>query len=176
MTGSLARYHSRSPRYILDTYDNNLIRLSGAEKLSWEEKTTLKNISLTGLSFTAPRDLSPQLGEIIKIQFQVPGSEMMACYALIIRIEVLNDFDNDVAVHFYKLDRVQRINLVQGLAEKMTADKKAAGHVDENDIHRKRQHQGPYRRPLTMFQKFFMVITMITCLLSWVTVLKVFWF
>lgn len=174
MTGSLARYHSRQPRYILDTYDNNLIRLSGAERLSWEEKTILKNISLTGLSFTAPRDLSPQLGEIIKIQFQVPGSEMMACYALIIRIEVLNEFDNDVAVHFYKLDRVQRINLVQGLAEKMTADRKTAGKADQDDEFRKKH--GPYRQPLSMFQKFFMVITMITCLLSWVTVLKVFWF
>ena len=132
MTGSLARYHSRSPRYILDTYDNNLIRLSGAEKLSWEEKTVIRNISLTGLSFTAPRDLSPQLGEIIKIQFQVPGAEMMACYALIIRIEVLNDFDNEIAIHFYKLDRVQRINLVQGLAEKMTSDQKAAKPSDAN--------------------------------------------
>lgn len=174
MTGSLARYHSRSPRYILDTFDNNLIRLSGAEKLTWEEKTTLKNISLTGLSFTAPRDLSPQLGEIIKIQFQVPGSEMMACYALIIRIEVLDESDNDIAVHFYKLDRVQRINLVQGLAEKMTADKKTTDQKVENDLVMKKQNL--IRQPLTLFQKFFMAITMITCLLSWMTVLKLFWF
>ena len=173
MTGSLARYHSRSPRYILDTYDNNLIRLSGAEKLSWEEKTVIRNISLTGLSFTAPRDLSPQLGEIIKIQFQVPGSEMMACYALIIRIEVLNDFDNEIAIHFYKLDRVQRINLVQGLAEKMTADQKAASPPDSKGKYDK---STPFaRQPLSIFQKIFMVMTMITCLLAWITVLKVFW-
>ena len=174
MTGSLARYHSRQPRYILDTFDNNLIRLSGAEKLTWEEKTTLKNISLTGLSFTAPRDLSPQLGEIIKIQFQVPGGEMMACFALIIRIEVLDELDNDVAVHFYKLDRVQRINLVQGLAEKMTADKKASGKTEDKDFGMKRPKS--VRQPLSLFQKFFMLVTMITCLLSWVTVLIVFWF
>ncbi len=174
MTGSLARYHSRQPRYILDTYDNNLIRISGAEKLTWEEKTTLKNISLTGLSFTAPRDLSPQLGEIIKIQFQVPGSEMMACYALIIRIEVLDEIDNEIALHFYKLDRVQRINLVQGLAEKMTADKKAADKKNETAFAAKKHNLN--RHPLTFFQKFFMIVTMITCLLSWVTVLKVFWF
>lgn len=173
MTGSLARYHSRSPRYILDTYDNNLIRLSGAEKLSWEEKTVIRNISLTGLSFTAPRDLSPQLGEIIKIQFQVPGSEMMACYALIIRIEVLNEFDNEIAIHFYKLDRVQRINLVQGLAEKMTADQKTANPPEAKGKYDKSTSFA--RQPLSIFQKIFMMMTMITCLLAWITVLKVFW-
>lgn len=119
MSGSLARYHARSPRYILDTQDNNLIRYSGAERLPWEEKTELRNLSLTGLSFSCASDLSPQLGEIIKIQFSVPGSETMACYAIVIRITPDNSYSNEVAIHFYKLDRIQRINLVQGLAQKI---------------------------------------------------------
>lgn len=118
MTGSLARYHARSPRYVLDANDNNLIRYSGPERSPWEEKTELKNISLTGLSFNAPRDLKPQLGEIIKIQFEVPSSEVMACYALVTRIENMNTYECEVAVHFYKLDRIQRINLVEGLTLK----------------------------------------------------------
>lgn len=122
MTGSLARYHARAPRYILNTQDNSLIRLSGAEQLSWEEKTELRDVSLTGLSFVAPQDLSPQIGEVIKIQFSVPGSEQMACYAVVIRIEKINQFDNMVGVHFYKLDRTQRLNLVHGLAEKIQRD------------------------------------------------------
>ena len=78
MTGSLARYHARQPRYVLNANDNNLIRYSGAERLSWEEKTELKNISLTGLTFSAPIDIKPQLGEVIQIQFQVPESDYMA--------------------------------------------------------------------------------------------------
>lgn len=122
MTTSLARYHARAPRYILDTQDNSLIRLSGAEKLSWEEKTELRDVSLTGLSFTAPQDLSPQIGEVIKIQFPVPGSEQMACYAVVIRIEKINQYDNLIGVHFYKLDRTQRLNLVQGLSDKIPAN------------------------------------------------------
>lgn len=121
MSGSLARYHARSPRYILDTQDNNLVRFSGAERLPWEEKTELRNVSLTGLSFVCANDLSPQLGEIIKIQFSVPGSETMACYAIVIRIAAEDDHNNEIAVHFYKLDRLQRINLVQGLAIKMNS-------------------------------------------------------
>lgn len=119
MTSSLARYHARAPRYILNTEDNSLVRLSGAEQLSWEEKTELRDVSLTGLSFIAPQDLSPQMGEVIKIQFAVPGSQQMACYAVVIRIEKINQFDNLIGVHFYKLDRTQRLNLVQGLTEKI---------------------------------------------------------
>lgn len=118
MTGSLARYHARQPRYVLDANDNNLIRYSGAGRHSWEEKTELKNISLTGLSFTAPIDIKPQLGEIIRIQFQVPGSESMACHAIVTRIENINSFECEIAVHFYKLERLQRIALVQGLTIK----------------------------------------------------------
>ena len=104
MTTSLARYHARAPRYVLNTEDNCLIRLSGAERRSWEENTEIRDISLTGLTFTASTDLCPQLGEIIKIQFAVPGSEQMACYAVVIRIENVNDFDCLIGVHFYKLD------------------------------------------------------------------------
>ncbi len=128
MTTSLARYHARAPRYILNTDDNHLIRLSGAERRSWEENTEIKDISLTGLSFTASADLSPQLGEIIKIQFSVPGSEQMACYAVVIRIDSITEYENIVGVHFYKLDRVQRLNLVQGLAHKIqkSTDKKTS--------------------------------------------------
>jgi len=124
MNSSLARYHARAPRYILDTEDNCLIRLSGAERLSWEEKTELRDVSMTGLSFLAPRDLSPQIGEVIKIQFAVPGSEQMACYAVVTRIERFNQFDNLIGVHFFKLDRTQRLNLLQGLNNKVqrTAD------------------------------------------------------
>lgn len=123
MTTSLARYHARAPRYILNTEDNSLVRLSGAEQLSWEEKTELHDISLTGLSFLAQQDLSPQIGEVIKIQFSVPGSEQMACYAVVTRIEEINKFENIIGVHFYKLDRAQRLNLVHGLADKVQKNK-----------------------------------------------------
>lgn len=115
MTSALAKYHNRSPRYTLNTQDNCLIRYSGSERWPWEERTEVRNISLTGLSFLAPHDLSPMIGEIIKIQFSVPGGQQMACYAVVIRQDSQNDFENLIAVHFYKLDRLQRLNLLQGL-------------------------------------------------------------
>ena len=158
MTTSLARYHARAPRYILDTDDNNLIRLSGAEQLSWEENTELRDVSLTGLSFTAPQDLSPQLGEVIKIQFSVPASEQMACFAVVIRIEKTSEFDNLIGVHFYKLDRTQRLNIVQGLAQK----------VKPREIE--------VTPPLVSSASFISVIGIVLTLLCWLTLMKIYFY
>ncbi len=155
MTTSLARYHARAPRYILDTEDNHLIRLSGAERRPWEENTEIRDISLTGLSFTASSDLSPQLGEIIKIQFSVPGSEQMACYAVVIRIDAIGEFENLIGVHFYKLDRVQRLNLVQGLAHKIQKR-------NENKVYE--------RTPVQTVAAVGLVLTVI----CWLTLMKLF--
>lgn len=158
MSGSLARYHARSPRYILDTQDNSLIRFSGAERLPWEEKTELRNVSLTGLSFVCASDLSPQLGEIIKIQFAVPGAESMACYAIVIRISAEGPHANEVAVHFYKLDRIQRINLVQGLANKMDTKK---FNLDGDNERKLGEH-------------FFYLTLMFFSILSWLVLMNLY--
>ncbi len=158
MTTSLARYHARAPRYILDTEDNSLIRLSGAEQLAWEENTELRDVSLTGLSFTAPQDLSPQIGEVIKIQFSVPGSQQMACFAVVIRIEKLGAFENLIGVHFYKLDRTQRLNIVQGLAQKV--------------IKKDKSDQAPATGPAQILT----VIGILLTLATWLFLVKIYFF
>ncbi|WII71289.1 PilZ domain-containing protein [Bdellovibrio sp. 22V] len=127
---SLARYHGRSPRYILNTEDDSLIRVAGPKQVPWEEGTEIKNVSLTGLAFTAPDDLCPLLGEVVKIQFTPPGSKQMACYGIVTRLENITDSRTLVGVHFYKLEMSQRIVLAQGLARKFkeTQDR---GHIDD---------------------------------------------
>ncbi|MBC7740979.1 MAG: PilZ domain-containing protein [Bdellovibrionaceae bacterium] len=157
MTTSLARYHARAPRYILDTVDNNLIRLSGAERRSWEEATEIKDISLTGLSFTAPADLSPQLGEMVKIQFSVPGSEQMACYAVTIRIERTSSYENLIGVHFFKLDRVQRLNLVQGLSARIQYHPTVAVPAKES-----------------RYLQIIAILGLVFAVLSWLTLMKLY--
>ena len=156
MSTSLARYHARAPRYILNTQDDALIRLSGAEQFSWEEKTELRDVSLTGLSFTAAQDLSPQIGEVIKIQFSVPGSEQMACYAVVTRKEKTNDFENLIGVHFYKLDRLQRLNVVQGLANKIQQTKA----------------QEPTPVPQRPLWVFLTLIVLVFSLTAWLAIMK----
>lgn len=127
---SLARYHGRSPRYILNTEDDSLVRVAGPKQTPWEEGTEIKNVSLTGLAFTAPEDLCPLLGEVIKIQFTPPGSRQMACYGIVTRLENITPSQMLVGVHFYKLEMSQRIVLAQGLARKFK-EAQDRGHIDD---------------------------------------------
>ncbi|MGZ3743867.1 MAG: PilZ domain-containing protein [Pseudobdellovibrionaceae bacterium] len=119
MSQNLARYHARSPRYVLNTEDDSLIRFAGPRQTPWEEGTHIKNVSLTGLAFTAPEDLCPLLGEIIKIQFIAPGGKQMASYAFVTRLDPLDSGNILVGLHFYKMEMAHRIALAQGLARKL---------------------------------------------------------
>ncbi len=127
---SLARYHGRSPRYILDTEDESLVRIAGPKQIPWEEGTEIKNVSLTGLAFTAPDDLCPLLGEVIKIQFTPPGSRQMACYGIVTRLENITEARTLVGVHFYKMEMSQRIVLAQGLARRFK-EAQDRGQIDD---------------------------------------------
>ncbi len=123
MTQSLAKYHARAPRYILNTDDDYLIRVAGPRQIPWEEGTEIRNVSLTGLAFTAADDLCPLLGEVIKIQFSIPGGRQMACQAVVTRLEndPLDLKNMLVGVHFYKLEMAHRVVLAQGISKKFKA-------------------------------------------------------
>lgn len=127
---SLARYHGRSPRYILDTEDESLVRIAGPKQTPWDEGTEIKNVSLTGLAFTAPDDLCPLLGEVIKIQFTPPASQQMACYGIVTRLESISEARTLVGVHFYKMEMAQRIVLAQGLSRRFK-EVPERGYIDE---------------------------------------------
>lgn len=154
MTQGLAKYHSRSPRYILNTEDNSLIRIAGPNKLPWDEETEIRNVSLTGLAFTAPDDLCPVLGEVIKIQFTVPGAKQMACHAIVTRIDEYKKHTLLVGVHFYKLEMAHRVILAQGLAKKT----KFTSEHDEKKI---------IPNPIEIFINFHKFIVMNILWLIW---------
>lgn len=132
MPQGLARYHARSPRYILNTEDDSLIRVAGPRQVPWEEGTDIRNVSLTGLAFTAPNDLCPTLGEVIRVQFLVPGGQQMASHAIVTRLEEDREGVTLVAVHFYKMEMAHRIMLAQGLARRFR-DRLQRRDRDESD-------------------------------------------
>lgn len=138
MTQSLTKYLLRSPRYTLKPTDNSLVRVVGPKQEPWEEYTDIHNVSLTGLSFTVDPQLAPRLGEVIRLQFTVPGSQEMACYAIVTRLEQLTEATILVGIHFYKLDISQRINLARGLTEKFqNKNPEKADEYDLKLLHRK---------------------------------------
>ena len=100
------------------------MRVAGPRQTPWEEGTEIKNLSLSGLAFTAPVELCPIVGEFIKIQFHIPGRNEMACYGLVTRLEVLPSSEMLVGVQFYKLEMPHRIVLLQGLAQRLKEQQK----------------------------------------------------
>ena len=119
MTSTLAKYHIRSPRYILQPDDNQIIRVAGPKQIPWEEGTEIKNISLTGLAFTVPADLCPSIGEFIRIQYALPESQSMASHALVTRLEDISPQKILVGVKFYRMDLAQRVILAQSVSLKL---------------------------------------------------------
>ena len=119
MHTALAKFHIRSPRYILQPDERQIVRLAGPRQIPWEEGTEIKNISLTGLAFTVPTDLCPSIGEFIKIQYALPDSQSMASYALITRLEDLSEHRILVACKFYRMELSQRVVLAQSIALKL---------------------------------------------------------
>ncbi|MBL7544207.1 MAG: PilZ domain-containing protein [Bdellovibrionaceae bacterium] len=160
MTHSLAKYHARSPRYILNTHDDSLVRVAGPQQLPWEEDTEIKNVSLTGLAFTAPEDLCPVLGEVIKVQFIVPGAQQMACHAIVTRLEPDKSHTILVAVHFYKLEMAHRIVLAQGLARKIKNEETEFGNLSSDEL-----------KTWNFFKKLFIMGFLVT---FWVVIMNLF--
>lgn len=165
MTQSLARYHARSPRYILNTEDDSLIRVAGPRQIPWEEGTEIKNVSLTGLAFTAQEDLCPLLGEVIRIQFPIPSGKTMACHAIVTRMEEHATGVMLVAVHFYKLEMSHRIVLAQGLARRFREQLARKGRL-ERDL----EEEGAWRwvpAVAVMFTSLWLWSSLLVALTSW---------
>lgn len=102
------------------------MRLAGPDQIPWEEGTEILNMSATGLAFTAPSDLCPVVGEVVKVQFDVPGSSGMAAYALVTRVEPNTRSRSSssqstmlVATQFIQLDTPQKLHLAHGLGKKL---------------------------------------------------------
>ncbi|MEI7974250.1 MAG: PilZ domain-containing protein [Bdellovibrio sp.] len=116
---ALPKLLPRLARYTLKPEDNSLVRFAGPQKTPWEEDTEIQNISLSGLSFTAPSDLCPELSEVIKIEFSIPGGQQTACFALVTRLEPMGQTRMLVGVHFHKLNLAQKVILAQALTLKL---------------------------------------------------------
>lgn len=155
MVGSLAKYIERSPRYILQPEDNTLIRMAGPQQIPWEEGTEIQNISLTGLAFTAPADLCPILGEVVRIQFAAPQASQMACHALVVRMDSLNDSTTLVGVRFTKLDFAQRLFLAHHLSMQLR---------EQQEMRRRERFRTQWKMnvPRLVMAWFFLGVWMIT--------------
>lgn len=127
----------RAPRYVLGPSDDNLMRFAFMETQgrSAALKTTLVNLSETGLAFLIDPVLAPDLDEIIKIELPIPGAQQIAWFGKVVRIEEQEPLQwwflkarapeerpsALVAIRFEELPSAQRTLIRQGLEKSFAA-------------------------------------------------------
>lgn len=80
-------YVARAPRYILSPEDNRLMFFAHKDTRGEKQESLFLNISATGLAFATERDLAPNLGEMIKLEFSAPGEGRVAWWGRVVRVE-----------------------------------------------------------------------------------------
>lgn len=100
---SAARYFSRAPRYVFRPDDESLMRFAGMEPHGSILRARIHDLSTTGLSIVVASGYAPEIGEMLKIEFGLPGSRQVAWFATVVRVERKNSWDPDLGDREYTL-------------------------------------------------------------------------
>lgn len=108
---SAARYYPRAPRYVYRPDDQSLMRFAGMETRGITSRARVRDLSFSGMSFTVKSTDAPRRGDMIKVEFGVPGQKQIAWFATVVRIERRSDWDPEfgrlartvVAIQFRQL-------------------------------------------------------------------------
>jgi hypothetical protein len=82
---------TRAPRLELGHLDNKRMYFALDSEKGKKHATQVANISETGLAFVAKDYEAPSIGEMIKVEFTVPGEGKMAWFAKVVRVEEYYD-------------------------------------------------------------------------------------
>ena len=121
MAQALKRYEQRAPRYLFKPDDRKVVRFAKVGNKKRSSTTILIDISQSGMAFVVEKKLRPAVGDKIMVEFTVPCSDQMACYAVVMRVDLresryIDDEDEAVvAVKFTSLMNSQGKNLSAGL-------------------------------------------------------------
>lgn len=123
----LRKFVARAPRYVLRTGDSQFLRFAPEDGPDHVYTTRFVNVSETGIAFLVDRDLAPHLGDVIKLEFTVPGNGQIAWFARVVRME---EFESGgwkprhrrsdeilVGVHFLDLPEGHRRDIRKGLED-----------------------------------------------------------
>lgn len=83
----------RSPRYQLRGHDVTTARFKTLFKPSRSRvsETEVIDISETGISFRIRESRAPRLGDVLAVEFRIPGGQQIACKAMVVRLEQIKD-------------------------------------------------------------------------------------
>lgn len=116
--------YPRAPRYTLEFSDNHVVRFAHMPKGSKIMHTRIVNLSESGMAFLVPFLSAPEAGQMVKVEFNAPNCESMACFAKVMRVQIHRAYFKDaepqefkvIAVEFHQLHQKQRQLLSAGLS------------------------------------------------------------
>jgi hypothetical protein len=86
------RYFARAPRYRMSSSDIRSLRVVRKTRHRRDDfDAEVVNISETGLAFEVNREYIPKIGEVLLLEFTMPGGQRVAWYGRVVRIEMPND-------------------------------------------------------------------------------------
>ncbi len=123
MSASIGRFFTRAPRYLFRPHDHSLLRYATLATTGVSHTTLIHDLSETGLSFLCSFGVPPEEGEVLKLEFTVPGRKQIACFATVVRVEQRSVWSAEngdalfylVAIQFRNLPFAHRRALQVGL-------------------------------------------------------------
>jgi hypothetical protein len=104
-------YFTRSPRYVFDHSDESVVRFAGMHTRGIIHRAAIRDLSESGLAFAIGETQPPEEGELLKIEFPIPGRKNIACFATVIRVEKRSDWDPEWGDRGHTLIGLQFRNL-----------------------------------------------------------------
>ena len=72
------------------------MRYAGMDERGSSARARVRDLSATGISIVVASDLAPKIGEMLKIEFGLPGGRQVAWFATVVRVEHKNEWDPDL--------------------------------------------------------------------------------
>lgn len=128
----LEELYPRAPRYTIQISDNHIVRFAHQPRGSKAMHTRVIDISESGMAFIVPVLSAPKKDESIKIEFNAPNCDPIACFAKVVRVQHHKSYNSIgqpqvfrlIAVEFQALHQKQRQQLSQGLTEEFKKNRK----------------------------------------------------
>jgi hypothetical protein len=93
MGNAARKFFDRAPRYILHAGDEKIVRVAPRNRRKNQiYHLEILDVSETGMSFIVNWNYLPQIGEILKVEFPVPGeNRKVAWFAKVMRMEGMGE-------------------------------------------------------------------------------------
>lgn len=127
MSAHARRYFERPPRYVLNASDNSMMRFRDSEPNGLPVNANVVDVSATGMAFVMEGPEIPYLHETLKVEFTIPGKQQIACFANVVRIDLVKkwhpdrgeEFATKVALKFQELPFVYQRALQKSLDDRV---------------------------------------------------------